>query len=324
MLFEALTVSTHTSGETSRNVEKLACNAYYRDKEEFDPDRNVWSCPLRVRARPIGGLTLCGGKLTPLIATAIASLCAIALERARSFEKETHAEAARQVEQLRTAVLDALAHEIKTPITVIMTASSGLLAAKGLADLQTELVTLIDDQAKELNEVTSRLLGAALLDGVDFAPQRKSLLLSDLVKDTLETIDEPRCRSRFRVSIPDHEPPVWADGKLIKTALAQIFDNAAKYSDPGSPIAVQVDAGNGEMIVTVRDQGLIIAPADRERIFERFYRGAESERGTTGTGLGLSIVRKILAAHQGRVWVESDPGHGTAFSLALPVANEQG
>ena len=323
VLFEALTASTNTSGESTRNAEQLARNAYYRDKEEFDPDTNVWSCPLRVRARPVGGLTLCGGKLTPLIATAIASLCAIALERARSFEKETRAEAARQVERLRTAVLDALAHEIKTPLTVIMTASSGLLAANGLADLQTELVTLIDDQAKELNELTSRLLGAARLDGADFEPQREPLLLSDLVKDTLETVDEPQCRSRFRVSIPDHEPPVWADWKLIKTALAQIIDNAAKYSDPGSPIAVEVDAGNGEVIVTVRDQGLIIAPADRERIFERFYRGAGSERRTAGTGLGLSIVRKILDAHQGRVWVESDPEHGTAFSLALPVANEQ-
>jgi two-component system sensor histidine kinase KdpD len=301
----------------------LARNAYYRDKEEFDPDTNVWSCPLRVGSRPVGGLTLCGGKLTPLIASAIASLCAIALERARSFEKETRAEAARQIERLRTAVLDALAHEIKTPLTVIMTASSGLLAASGLAGLQTELVTLIDDQAKELNELTSRLLGAARLDGADFEPQREPLLLSDLVKDTLETVDEPQCRPRFRVSIPDHEPPVWADWKLIKTALAQIIDNAAKYSDPGSPIAIEVDAGKGEVIVTVRDQGLIIAPADRDRIFERFYRGAGSERRTAGTGLGLSIVRKILDAHQGRVWVESDPEHGTAFSLALPVANEQ-
>jgi two-component system sensor histidine kinase KdpD len=301
----------------------LARNAYYRDKEEFDPDTNVWSCPLRVGSRPVGGLTLCGGKLTPLIASAIASLCAIALERARSFEKETRAEAARQIERLRTAVLDALAHEIKTPLTVIMTASSGLLAASGLAGLQTELVTLIDDQAKELNELTSRLLGAARLDGADFEPQREPLLLSDLVKDTLETVDEPQCRPRFRVSIPDHEPPVWADWKLIKTALAQIIDNAAKYSDPGSPIAIEVDAGKGEVIVTVRDQGLIIAPADRDRIFERFYRGAGSERRTAGTGLGLSIVRKILDAHQGRVWVESGPEHGTAFSLALPVANEQ-
>ncbi len=170
VLFEALTASTNTSGESTQNAEQLARNAYYRDKEEFDPDTNAWSCPLRVRARPVGGLTLCGGKLTPLMASAIASLCATALERARSFQKETRAEAARQIERLRTAVLDALAHEIKTPLTVIMTASSGLLAASGLADLQTELVTLIDDQAKELNELTSRLLGAGRLDGADFEP----------------------------------------------------------------------------------------------------------------------------------------------------------
>jgi len=149
-----------------------------------------------------------------------------------------------------------------------------------------------------------------------------NLLLSGLVKETLETVHEQQCRSRFRVSIPDHELPVWADRELIETALTQLMDNAAKYSDPGSPIAIEVDAGNAEVVVTVRDQGLIIAPADRERIFERFYRAAGSEQRTAGTGLGLSIVRKIVDAHQGRVWAESDPEHGTAFSLALPAASE--
>jgi signal transduction histidine kinase len=147
--------------------------------------------------------------------------------------------------------------------------------------------------------------------------------LSGLVKDTLETVDEQQCRSRFQVSIPDHEPPVWADRKLIETALAQLIDNAVKYSDPGSPIAIEVVAGKGNVTVTVRDWGLIIARADRERIFERFYRAAGSERRSAGTGLGLSIVRKIVAAHQGRVWAESDPEHGTTFSFALPAAEEQ-
>jgi two-component system sensor histidine kinase KdpD len=322
VLFDALSAGTHLSGNGSGETEQLARNAYYRDKEEFDPDTNSWSCPLRLGARPVGGLALCGGKLTPLMANAIASLSAIALERARSFEKEHRAEAARQIERLRTAVLDALAHELKTPLTVIMTASSGLLAAGGLADPQMELVSLIDDQAKELNQLTSHLLGAARLDGADFKPQREPFLLSSLVKDTLESVDEQQCRSPFRVSIPEQEPPVYADRKLIETALAQLIDNAAKYSDPGSPIAIEVKVGDGEVIVTVRDQGLIIAPADREHIFERFYRGAGSEQRTPGTGLGLSIVRKIVDAHQGRVWAESDPEHGTAFSLALPAARE--
>jgi two-component system sensor histidine kinase KdpD len=322
-LFDVPSVSTHLSGNHVRNAEELARNAYYRDREEFDSDTETWSCPLRVGGRPVGGVALSGGQLTPLIATAIASLCAMALERARSFERENLAEAARQVEQLRSAVLDALAHQIKTPLTVIRTASSGLLAAGRLGDPQTELVSLIDDQAQELDELTSRLLGAARLAGADLKPQREPFLLSGLVKDTLKTIDEQQCPSRFQVLIPDREPPVWADRKLIETALVQLIDNAAKYSDPGSPISIEVAAGEADVTVTVRDRGLIIPPADRERIFERFYRGAGSERRSTGTGLGLSIVRKIMNAHQGRVWAESDPEHGTAFFLALPLAESE-
>jgi two-component system sensor histidine kinase KdpD len=323
VLFDARTARTYTMGDNSWDVEQLARNAYFRDKEEFDSDTRVWSWPLRLGARPVGGLVLCGGNLTPLIATAIASLSAIALERARSFENENRAEAARQIEQLRTGVLDALAHQFKTPLTVIMTASSGLLAGGSLPDPQAELITLIDEQAKELNEVTSRLLGAAELDGAHLKPQREPLLLSSIVKESLATLDDQQCRSRFQVSIADPEPQVLADSKLIETALAQLVDNAVKYSDPGSPIAIEVDAAEGEVIVTVRDQGLIITPADRDHIFERFYRGAGSEPRTAGTGLGLSIVQKIAHAHRGRVWVESDPEHGTAFSLALPAVGEQ-
>jgi len=321
VLFDALSASTHMDGHSGQDVEELARQAYYRNSDQFDAEANTWSCALRVGARPIGGLALRGASLSALVATSIASLSAIALERARSFEKEYRAQAARQVEQLRAAVLDALAHEFKTPLTVISTASSGLLAAGRLADTQTELVSLIDEQAKELNELTTRLLGAAELDSEDFKPQREPFLLSTLVASTVETIDERQPRDRFRFSIPDHEPPVWADRKLIGTALGQLIDNALKYSDPGSPIDIEIRARHAEVIAAVRDQGLMIAPADRERIFERFYRACGSDLRTAGTGLGLSIVRRIVNAHQGRVWAESDEKHGTAFFLVLPVAD---
>ena len=322
VLFDARTASTYASGDISQDVEQLARNAYIRDKEEIDSDARTSSWPVRLGARTVGGLALIDGNLTPLIATAVASLCAIAMERARSFENENRADAARQIEQLRAAVLDALAHQIKTPLTVIRTASSGLLAAGSLSDPQTELITLIDDQAKDLTDLTSRLLGAAQLDGADLEPQREPLLLSSLIKETLKPFDGQECRSRFQVSVADREPQVLADGKLIETALAQLIDNAIKYSDPGSPISIEVAAAIGEVIVTVRNQGLIISPADRDHIFERFYRGAETERYTAGTGLGLSIVRKIVDAHRGRVWAESEPEHGTAFSLALPAVGD--
>jgi two-component system sensor histidine kinase KdpD len=118
---------------------------------------------------PVGALALYGGNLRPLMATAIASLVAVALERGHSFDRQCHAEAARHSEQLRTAVLEALAHEFKTPLTIIHTVSSGLLAAGDLSDTHTELVTLIDKQSRKLNDLASRLLSAGNLDVAEFS-----------------------------------------------------------------------------------------------------------------------------------------------------------
>ena len=189
--------------------------------------------------------------MSQLTATALASLGAIALERARTLEKQYHAEAARQAEQLRTAVLDALAHKFKTPLTVIRTASSGLPAAGGLSELQTELVSLIDQEARKLNDLASRLVGAPNLDSTEFAPATRTAASFP--------IDESR-HSRARAagrsgsisecSSPAHEPPVFADRELILTALAQLIDNALKYSLPGSPDRGQFDRQETAVVLT--------------------------------------------------------------------------
>ena len=322
LLFDAVSATTYASGSTPADADHRVRHAYYANSDVFDPDISTWFCALRLGARPMGGLALCGSNLRPLVATAIASLSAIALERARSLEREFRAEAARQSEQLRTAVLDALGHEFKTPLSVIRTSSSGLLVVGGLSETQTELVSLIDEQAKELNDRASRLLTAARLDTTDFKPQREPLLFSREVKAAIQACEQPQCRKRFRIQVPTSETPVLADSKLIRSALAQLVDNAIKYSTPGSLIDVRVETRDTEVLMTMRSRGLVIAPADRERIFERFYRAPEAQRGSTGTGLGLSIVRRIVEAHHGRVWVESDVDHGTVFSLALPTVPE--
>ena len=221
---------------------------------------------------------------------------------------------------MRTAVLDALAHAFKTPLTIIRTASSGLLVASSLSAKQTELLTLIDEQAQDLNDLASRLLGAAKLDSVDFKPQWEPVLFSSLVNAAIQSLDAQQGHGRCHVHGPAIETPVLADRKLMVTALAQLVDNALKYSVPGSPIDIGIAMGDAEVTVTVRNQGLVIAPADRERIFERFYRAAGAEQLPAGTGLGLSIVKRIVEAHHGRVWAESDVDSGTVFSVALPMA----
>jgi two-component system sensor histidine kinase KdpD len=249
----------------------------------------------------------------------LASLCEIALERARALEKQSHAEALRQAEQLRTAVLDALAHKFKTPLTIIRTATSGIPSAGGLSELQTELVSLIDQEAKKLNELASRLLGAPNVEATEFAPQPEPLLLSRLMKAAIEELDRQEDRDRFEVSAPVQEPAVFADRELILTALAQLVDNALKYSEPDSLIEAGVNAHETAVTLTIRSKGLVVAPNEQERIFERFFRAPQAQRSAVGTGLGLSIVKTIANDHHGRVWSDGEPDYGTKVSLSLPI-----
>ncbi len=319
VLFDGLSGSLYESGDRALGVDQRTRDAYLLDTNTFDSEEKRWFCVLRLGARPVGALALCGTTMTDLTATALASLGAIALERERTLVKQNHAEAARQAEQLRTAVLDALAHKFRTPLTVIRTASSGLPAAGELSELQTDLVSLIDQEAKKLNALASRLLGAPNLDSAEFAPQPEPLLLSRLMKAAIQELEQQADRDRFQMSAPAQEPPVFADRELILTALAQLVDNALKYSVPESPIEVRLRVKEAAVVLTVRSQGLVVAPADRERIFERFYRAPGAQHSSVGTGLGLSIVKTIASDHRGHVWAEGEPDYGTTFSLSLPI-----
>lgn len=323
VLFDAISAETYTSGDVSTEMQERARAAYYLDSDRFDSVTGTWFVALRLGGKPFGSLALVDANVTSTVAAALASLSAIVLERSRSFEREYRAEAARQAESLRAAVLDALAHDIKTPLTIIRAASSGLLAAGGLSTEKTELVALIDEQSTKLNDLSSHLLNAAKLDSTDFRPQQEPLLFSSLLKAAIEDFDQSKHRERFHMTESIDEVPVFGDRKLIQRALTQLLDNALKYSVPDSPIGLRVSVTGREVIAEIRNQGPAISPGDRERIFERFYRTAETRFGAPGTGLGLSIVRKIADAHRGRVWAESGEAGTTAFFLALPKEIEE-
>ena len=328
VLLDGLAAVVHESGDYHESGRRALLeqvrNSFLTDGDTFDADRKTWFCALRLGAKPMGGLALCGTRMSRLIATALASLAAIALERARTMDQQCKAEVARQAEQLRTAVLDALAHKFKTPLTVIRTASSGLAAAGELSALQRELVSLIDQEARMLSDLASRLMGAPKLDNWEFAPQPEPLLFSRLAKTAIQELPSEQDRDRFRISAPSLERPVLADRELILTALAQLVDNALKYSPEGSAIDVAIDATEREVILRMRNQGLVVMDADRERIFDRFYRTPDARQHSTGTGLGLSIVKTIAADHKGNVWAEGEPGLGTMVSFSLPVFSREG
>ena len=322
-LFDAPAATTYQSGDSPCPAGQNTRDAYFRDTDTYDVEARSWYCVVRLGVRPVGGLALIGTGMTKLAATALASLSGIAIERARTLRSELRAQAARQTEQLRTAVLDALAHEFKTPLAVARTASSGLLAVGGLSELQTELVATIDQQASKLDQLASRLLRAAMLDSTEFKPRSEPLLLSGLVRLAVRKLESAADRERFLVFEATPEPMVLADGELMVTVISQLVDNAVKYSEPGSTIEIRYATRSSDVVLTVRSKGPVIASSDRDRVFERFYRAPETHHLPAGTGLGLSIVKKIMDAHRGSVWADGEAGYGTSFSLALPAAQRR-
>jgi two-component system, OmpR family, sensor histidine kinase KdpD len=295
---------------------------YFHELSENNMISGTFKRVLRLGIRPVGAIYIAGPSherhLDPRSVDAIASLSAIALERAHSFAAESNAEAAKRSEQLRSTVLDGLAHAFKTPLATIQSASSGLLEINRLEYPERELVSLIDEQATRLAKLTNQVLQTAELDqkqlevdheriGVDqlfrFFRAEAAIALMD---HPLQTIDET----------PDST--VWADTRLLEMALLQLLDNASKYASPRSPITLRVTAADAEILFTVQNEGSFIAPEERLRIFQRFYRSPGSQHKAPGTGIGLSVAKRIAEAHTGRVWVESDSEANTTFFFALP------
>jgi two-component system sensor histidine kinase KdpD len=317
-LFDATLAHLDVTGSQTGDLEVLARDAYLLDRPLEGAGGRGWAHVLRLGSKPAGAIALRGPQLDRLAMEPIASLAAIALERARSFEKESRAEAGRQTEQLRTAVLDALAHAFKTPLTVIRTASSGLLEGGRLSSDDVELASLIDEQAEHLNRLTSKLLQMARIDAAEVRLRRERLSVLALIENVLARYREQLHGRRVSVSDDASRLEVHGDREMLTMALGQFIDNASRYSTPASPISVAAEETLGEIIVTVHNEGPPIRPADRERIFERFYRAEESRHRAPGTGLGLSIAKKAAEAHGGRTWVVSEERAGTTFFFALP------
>jgi two-component system, OmpR family, sensor histidine kinase KdpD len=322
-LFDAARARVDSAGSASPELETMARDTYLRDRNEDHADGMTWQRVLRPGTTSTGAIVLRGVHLSPLLADSIASLAAIALERSRAFERQSHAEAARQSEKLRTAVLDALAHAFKTPLTAIRTASSGLLEAGHLDAAQEDLITLIDEESEKLNALSTRLLQTARLEASETKLHKETVLVPQLIQELLTKHSDQLDGHRAQVSISNPLCAIFGDRELLGTAIMQFIDNAAKYSTPGSPIAIGVDDRDWEIVISVHNEGSEVRPEDRERIFERFYRSPGSNHRAPGTGLGLSIAKEAAEVHRGRAWVNSEKGKGTTFFLSLPPAQRR-
>jgi two-component system sensor histidine kinase KdpD len=240
-------------------------------------------------------------------------------ERERLAQEALEAEALRRSDALKTALLRAVSHDLRSPLMAILT-SAGALNNDDLAlatDDRRELTETILGEAERLDRLVSDLLDLSRLQAGAAAPAPGDWPVDDLV---LQALDDLEAATRVEVALPEDDPPfVHADRAQCERILANLVENALRYSPASEPVRVQVRETGSDVLIRVVDHGPGIGPEDAERIFEPFHRGS-APGATRGAGLGLAIARGFAEANGGRVWVESHTGQGATFVLELPLA----
>ena len=270
---------------------------------------------IQLGGAPIGSLAIRDVGLSDTVLHSIANLAAIGLERARSQEATARAEAAQQSGELRATVLDALAHEFKTPLTSMKAAAGALLASTSASARDHELVAIIDEDLDRFQALVTDAVQMLRIDAGNFSVHLDRHNLADIIATTLQKFERRLNGHQLLEQVPPGLT-VDADRELLGLALRQLLDNALKYSPPTSTIEIQ-GRDNGAVEVVVRNSGSTIPEREQARVVERFYRGAQA-RHISGTGMGLAIVQQIARAHGGTLTISSSPDAGTALTLSIP------
>ncbi len=279
--------------------------------------------PVTLGGRPIGSLALSPGALSEGALQALLNLVAIALERLHAEETANRAEVARQSEEFKSTLLDAIAHEFKTPLTSIKAASTSMLSESGAlpAPLR-ELTAIIDEETDRLSLLVSDAVRMAQIDAGKISLERQLVSVPELCEGALAQFGQRLEGRTLSLKFRGGLPLVFVDRKLIQLALRQLIDNALKYSATASPLEIATELEENRVLVMLRDRGPGIPAKYLDRIFDKFYRKSAGKRQIPGSGLGLHIAREIVRAHGGDLWANSEPGQGSEFRMALPVPEE--
>ena len=254
------------------------------------------------------------------ILPAVASLLAVAIDRERLAKEALETEALRRSDMLKTALLRAVSHDLRTPLMAISTSATTLAHAGSAltAEDRTQIMATIIGETKRLDRLVGNLLDLSRLQAGAARPAPELWTIDDLIVQAIAAVGAGS--ERVEAALPEESLAVLVDAEQIQRVLVNLIENALRHGD--GPVLIQISRAGAELLVRVTDRGSGVPAGELERIFEPFQRGSGTG-GVRGAGLGLAIARGFAEANGGRVWAESRPGQGASFVLALQLALEE-
>lgn len=252
----------------------------------------------------------------------VADIIALAIDNVRLRTELENARAISEANRLKAEVISILAHEMRTPLTSIKGYATALLMDEATFDeaAQREFLQIIDEECDLMGDLIHDLLESSIIDAGLLKIQPEPVMVPRLVRGVIDEIEHRTRRHRFLVDLPPNLPLIEVDPNRVAQVLRNLLDNALKYSPEGGLIVVRAVVRGDEVVISVADQGVGIAPEHLNRLFEKFYRVRTGlEHRVVGSGLGLPIARTIVESHGGRIWAESQVGQGSTFYFTLPI-----
>jgi two-component system, OmpR family, sensor histidine kinase KdpD len=288
--------------------------------------------PVYLQGRQIGHLLLVRrSSARPLsgaddrLLLAVANQLGLTVERVQLREVATEAEILQRTDELKTALLNAVSHDLKTPLASII-ASAGSLLQEDIAwtdEERHEFARAIEEEAGYLNRLVTNLLDLSRIEAGALRPDKDWHDLGGLIGDVLGRLRTLTAWHQVAVDVPEELPPVSLDYLEISDVLLNLIENATKHTPAGTEIRVSAREARGEVQVEVADRGPGMPPEDVQRLFDPFYRVGTAGSRPKGMGLGLAVAKGLVEAHGGRIWAENLPDGGARFAFALPLSAQE-
>ena len=295
--------------------------AYEREEPYVDTARGFCYGPVRLGMKSIGSFGISGAPLTRQTLEAVGTLLGIAIERTRAVEQLSRTEADRQSERLKSALLDSITHNFRTPLTSIKASVTSLLSTRPpQGSQQQELLEIMNEECDRLNKLVEDASEMSRLEAGEIELEFHAVPVQELIDTALANCKTSLVARNVSIQIPAGIPPVRADLTRAKEVLVHLLENANLYSEKDQPIVVSAENNGNFVLFSVADHGPGIETMEQGLIFDKFYRGKDQRSVIQGTGMGLPISKAIVEAHGGTISVTSQLNHGSVFTFTLPVA----